>query len=56
MHTCTLREVGGSTMIAVPPSLLDTLNQLLTLCDTTESPSPEEQEWLDAPVTGRELL
>ncbi|MEO5346889.1 MAG: antitoxin [Magnetococcus sp. YQC-9] len=25
MHISTLRKVGGSTMLAVPPSLLDTL-------------------------------
>ncbi|MEO5334069.1 MAG: antitoxin [Magnetococcus sp. YQC-5] len=26
MHTSTLRKVGGSTMLALPPSILDTLD------------------------------
>lgn len=26
MHTSTLRKVGGSTMLALPPSMLDTLD------------------------------
>lgn len=26
MHTTNLRKVGGSTMLAVPPALLDVLN------------------------------
>lgn len=26
MHTTSLRKVGGSTMLAVPPALLDVLN------------------------------
>ncbi|MBF0462763.1 MAG: antitoxin [Magnetococcales bacterium] len=26
MHTSTLRKVGGSTMLAVPPAMLDTLD------------------------------
>lgn len=26
MHTANLRKVGGSTMLAVPPALLDVLN------------------------------
>jgi len=26
MHTTSLRKVGGSTMLAVPPALLDALN------------------------------
>lgn len=26
MHTTSLRKVGGSTMLAVPPALLDILN------------------------------
>ena len=26
MHTTTLRKVGGSVMLAVPPALLDVLN------------------------------
>ncbi len=26
MHTATLRKVGGSTMLSVPPVLLDTLD------------------------------
>ncbi|MBF0438583.1 MAG: antitoxin [Magnetococcales bacterium] len=26
MHTSTLRKVGGSTMVSVPPVLLDTLD------------------------------
>lgn len=85
MHTSTLRKVGGSTMLAVPPSLLDTLElkagstvglriedghlvihtnpnpsytleELLSMCCDSTTPSEEQEEWLNASPIGRELL
>jgi antitoxin ChpS len=85
MHTTTLRKVGGSVMLAVPPAILEqlhlkagakvglavdgerlvmqprrkprfTLEELLAKCDYSEPMPPEDQEWLDAPPVGRELL
>ena len=85
MHTTSLRKVGGSVMLAVPPAILDqlqlkagaivglavdgdrlvmqtrpkrryTLDELLAASDYSHPRTPDEQEWLDAPPTGRELL
>ena len=85
MHTTSLRKVGGSVMLAVPPAFLDqlhlhagvtvglaidhgclvvnpnprphyTLEELLAQCDANAEISPEDREWLDAPVVGSELL
>ncbi len=85
MHTTSLRKVGGSVMLAVPPAFLDqlhlhagvtvglvvdhgclvvnpnprphyTLEELLAQCDANAEISPEDREWLDAPVVGGELL
>jgi antitoxin ChpS len=84
MHLTTLRKVGGSVMLAVPPALLDllqlevgatvglvvdgnrlvvntkvkpryTLGELLAASDYSRQ-REEEQEWLDAPAVGREIL
>jgi len=33
-----------------------TLDELLAKCDYSQPRTPEEQEWLDAPPVGRELL
>lgn len=33
-----------------------TLDELLAECDYSQPRTPEEQEWLDAPPVGRELL
>lgn len=85
MHLTNLRKVGGSVMLAVPPTLLDLLNlkagaavgiavdgnrliveaspqprytlaELLAVSDYSESLSPEDQAWADAPAVGGELL
>jgi len=85
MHTTSLRKVGGSVMLAVPPAFLDqlhlhagvtvglvvdhgclvvnpnprphyTLEELLAQCDANAEISPEDREWLNAPVVGGELL
>jgi len=85
MHTTSLRRVGGSVMLAVPPALLDVLHlavgskvgiavndgrlvvepqarprytmaELLAASDYTQPRSAEEQEWLDSPAVGRELI
>jgi antitoxin ChpS len=84
MTYSTLRKVGGSVMVAVPPALLDQLHleagatvgiavegdqivlrpakpryklaDLLAECDYSLPRSQEEQEWLDAPAVGGELI
>jgi antitoxin ChpS len=85
MHTTSLRKVGGSIMLAVPPAILDllrlragstvglavdgdrlvidpkprphySLDELLDASDYSGPRSPEEQEWLDSPAVGRELI
>lgn len=85
MHTTSLRKVGGSIMLAVPPVILDmlhlaagatvgvsiengrlviepttrphyTLDELLAKCDASAEISSEDQQWLDNPPLGNELL
>lgn len=85
MHTTSLRKVGGSVMLAVPPVILDmlhlaagatvglsiengrlvieptarphyTLDELLAQCDASADISSEDQQWLDNPPLGNELL
>jgi len=85
MHTTSLRKVGGSIMLAVPPVILDmlhlaagatvgvsiengrlviepttrphyTLDELLAQCDAAAEISSEDQQWLDNPPLGNELL
>ena len=80
----TLRKVGGSVMLAVPPALLEllkltpgstvgiavnegrlvvepqkkryTLDELLAQCDPNAPINETAQEWLDAPLLGREEI
>lgn len=85
MHTTSLRKVGGSVMLAVPPVILEmlhlaagatvgvsiengrlvieptarphyTLDELLAQCDASADISGEDQQWLDNPPVGNELL
>jgi antitoxin ChpS len=85
MHFTSLRKVGGSVMLAVPPALLDllqlkagaqvgvvvdegrliveattrpryTMAELLAASDYAAPRSRDEQEWLDAPAAGGEIL
>jgi antitoxin ChpS len=85
MHSTSLRKVGGSVMLVVPPVLLSllnlkagatvsvdvedgrlivepkprpryTLDELLAASDFSQSRTPEEQAWIDAPAVGGELL
>lgn len=84
MHTGTLRKVGGSMMIAIPPVVLDrlklevgatlsidlegdhlvlrperpryTLEDLLSKCDFSQPRSQEDEEWVNSPPVGRELI
>ena len=87
MHTAKLRTVGGSTMVAIPPAIRETLklasksevsiavegdrlvitpkiklkprlsyDERMAMCDPTAPISPEEQEWIDAPRMGREVI
>ena len=85
MLTTSLRKIGGSVVLAVPPAILDllhlqvgatvglavegdrlvvdthvkpryTLSELLDASDYDLPRTPEEQEWIDAPAAGAELL
>lgn len=85
MYTTSLRKVGGSVMLTMPPAFLDqlhlhagvtvglavehgclvvnpnprphyTLDELLAQCDATADISAQDQQWLDAPAVGGELL
>jgi antitoxin ChpS len=49
--------VDGNRLVIEPQSRPRyTLDQLLSQCDASQSVSVEEQEWLDAEPTGRELM
>ena len=84
MSNSTLRKVGGSIMISIPPALLEalhlhvgaklaieregdhlvlrperpryTLQELLDQCDFSLPRSNEDEEWLNSPPVGRELI
>ena len=85
MYTTRLKKVGGSVMLAVPPTVLKTLglstdskvgmaidngcliiepqqrpryslDELLAQCDSHAERSEEDQELIDAPAVGREML
>lgn len=85
MHKISLRKVGGSVMLTVPPVALEllrlragarvdvtiengrlivepesrphyTLSDLLAASDYSQPQPSSEREWVDAPVTGGELL
>ena len=84
MPTTTLRKVGGSVMMTVPPALLEelhlsagvtvsldvqdgrlivqssrpryTVEELLEGYDPKVHRTDEDQEWLDSPPVGRELI
>ncbi len=84
-HLARLRKVGGSVMLAIPPSLLDalglkadnsvdlsvkagkllvepkaprhyTLDELLAQCSPEPDDTQQENEWLDAPAMGAEII
>ena len=49
--------VQGDSLILKPQTKPRyTLDELLAKCDYSQPRTPEEQEWLDAPAVGRELL
>ncbi len=49
--------VDGEQLILKPhPKPRYTLDELLAKCDYSQPRTPEEQEWLDAPPVGRELI
>jgi len=65
MHTTSLRKVGGSVMLAVPPALLNILQlQPGAKCNPrprrskvgSKQSSKQEREWLDSKPVGRELI
>ena len=85
MHLTNLRKVGGSVMLAVPPSLLDLLNihsgstvditvvkgslvikpiskpqykleELLAQCNPKAKIPTQDEEWMNAPTVGNELI
>jgi antitoxin ChpS len=54
-------EVGltvedGRLMVQPALKPIYTLSELLAASDYTEAPTPEDQEWADAPSVGRERL
>jgi len=49
--------VDGERLVMQPrPRRRYTLEELLAASDYSQPRTPEEQEWLEAPPTGRELL
>ena len=85
MATSTLRNVGGSVMMAIPKPFLETLGlaanskvevtiedgrlitiprarpkytleELIAQCDLDAPLSPEDEEWLNDPPVGREVI
>ena len=85
MLTATLRQVGGSVMLAIPKAVLEvlglqsrqrvevsvsdgrlivepkakpkyTLEELIAQCDFSLPGTAEDQEWLDDPPVGREVI
>jgi antitoxin ChpS len=54
--TVGLAVQGDSLVLKPHPKPRYTLDELLAKCDYSQPRTPEEQEWLDAPPVGRELL
>ncbi len=54
--TVGLAVQGNSLVLKPHPKPRYTLDELLAKCDYSQPRTPEEQEWLDAPPVGRELL
>jgi antitoxin ChpS len=54
--TVGLAVQGDSLVLKPHPKPRYTLDELLAKCDYSEARTPEEQEWLDAPPVGLELL
>ncbi|MDZ7922756.1 MAG: antitoxin [Marinagarivorans sp.] len=46
----------GCLVVNPNPRPRYTLEELLAASDYSQSPAPEEREWVDAPAVGRELL
>lgn len=49
-------EIDHGRLIVEPAKPRYSLEELLAQCDTTESMSADEREWLDSGPVGRELL
>ena len=47
---------GGRLVIEPQPRPRYTLTELLAASDYSEPQPPEEREWVDAPVVGREII
>lgn len=47
---------GGRLVVEASPRPRYTLSELLAASDYSGPLSPEDQEWLDAPAVGKELL
>ena len=46
---------GGRLVIEASPKPRYTLAELLAASNYSESPTPEDREWLDAPPVGKEI-
>ena len=54
--TVGLAVQGDSLVLKPHPKPRYTLDELLAKCDYSQPRTPEEQEWLEAPPVGRELI
>jgi antitoxin ChpS len=54
--TVGLAVHGDSLVLKPHPKPRYTLDELLAKCDYSQPRTPEEQEWLEAPPVGRELI
>ena len=51
-----IRVEDGRLVVEPEPRPFYTLSELLDASDYSQSPSPEERAWIDAPSAGGELL
>ena len=54
--TVAVNVEGGRLVVEAKPKRRYTMAELLAKSDYTQPRTPEEQEWLDAPPVGRELI
>jgi antitoxin ChpS len=47
---------GGRLVVEASPRPRYTLTELLAASDYSQALSPEDQEWLDAPAIGKEIM
>jgi antitoxin ChpS len=54
--TVAIDVEGGRLVVEPKPRPRYTMAELLAKCDYSQPRTPEEQEWLDAPPVGREMI